>query len=293
MEPMTDPNSLLAKALWKIYNRPERPAAWTQGGNLPWHEPTFSERMLREHLDDSHSAASRTKVERGRQIEWLVQKLDLAGGIHLLDVTCGPGLYAVPFAQQGCEVTGLDFSPAAIAHARALAATGGVTATCTFIEQDVRQMASYDSVFDAAIFLYGQLTVFPKDEVRQLLKQIAKALKPGGRLGIELLNLDRVDKTDSTWWFTDTTGLWGDRPFLHLGERFWDAEAQMSLERFQIIHLETGELTEIHLCDQLYSVETMTAMLYEAGFKTVDTYPAWDGLSFYDADEWVVYIAGR
>ena len=67
----------------------------------------------------------------------------------------------------------------------------------------------------------------------------------------------------------------------------------MSIERFQIIHLETGELMEIHLCDQLYAVETMTQMMLTAGFETVEIYPAWDGLSFYDVDEWVVYVAGK
>ena len=61
----------LADALWRIYRRPDTPAAWQAGGNLPWNDPAFSERMLREHLDESHSAASRTAAERAAQIAWL------------------------------------------------------------------------------------------------------------------------------------------------------------------------------------------------------------------------------
>jgi hypothetical protein len=89
----------------------------------------------------------------------------------------------------------------------------------------------------------------------------------------------------------DDTGLWGDRPFLHLGERFWLAEEETSMERFQIIDLETGRLAVITLSDQSYSVETMGEMLKTAGFSQVNVYPAWDDVPLYDRDEWVVYVA--
>ncbi|MCB9418469.1 MAG: class I SAM-dependent methyltransferase [Ardenticatenaceae bacterium] len=286
-------NNSLSDALWRIYNRPERPLPWTTGGNLPWDDPGFSQRMLREHLDQSHGAASRQTPERETQLDWLWKKLNLAPEKRLLDVTCGPGLYATAFAQRGIRVTGVDFGPASIAYAKELAIEKGVVAHCQFIQQDVRQMDFADSDFDAALFIYGQLAVFKREEAQQLLHQVARSLRPGGRLVVELLNQDRVDKKDSTWWYTDNTGLWGDAPFLHLGERQWHADEQISYERFHILHLETGQLDEVHLCDQTYAVDDMTAMMREAGFTSVDVYPAWDGLALYDAEEWVVYVAQR
>ena len=290
---MSDLNRRLADALWKIYRRPTRPTLWTGGGNLPWHDPAFSERMLREHLDETHSAATRTTPERALQLDWLWSRLGLQPGYHLLDVTCGPGLYAVEFARRGCQVTGVDFSPAAIAHAKALALTEGVRDACTFIEQDVRLMQDYTAQFEGALFIYGQLAVFPREEAASLLGKIAQALKPGGKLCVELLNQAHVDKTESTWWFSDNTGLWGETPFLHFGERFWDAEAECSMERFQTLYLETGELTETLLCDQTYAVEIMTQMMREAGFSQIETYSDWAGLPLYDAAEWIVYVATR
>jgi SAM-dependent methyltransferase len=283
----------LAQALWRIYQRPERPAAWAQGGNLPWNDPDFSRRMLREHLDESHGAASRTTVERAQQIDWLWEQLGLQPGLRLLDVTCGPGLYAVELARRGVTVTGIDFSPASIDYARQLAVDQGVAERCTFVEQDVRVADFGVADFDAALFLYGQLGVFPQAEAQMLLAKIAGALKPGGRLVVELLGAERVDKKNSTWWYTDDTGLWGDAPFLHLGERFWDAEQQLVIERFQILHLESGALDEILLCDQIYTIATMTAMLQQAGFATIASHPAWAGLPLYDAGEWVVYVAQK
>lgn len=286
-----DAQSRLVQALWRIYNRPQRPTPWVGGGNLPWNRNDFSQRMLREHLDESHSAASRISAEREIQLPWLRQKLGLQPGARLLDLTCGPGLYAVDLAKRGCSVVGIDFSPASIAHARQLAEKEGMGSRCTFVEQNILQATFGKQEFDAALFIYGQLAVFARHEAQMLLEKVAHALRPGGRLCVELLNQDRVDKVNSTWWFTDDTGLWGDAPFLHLGERFWLADDEMSIERFQTIHLDTGQLDEITLCDQTYAVETMCDMMKTAGFETIDVYPAWDNVPLYDQEEWVVYIA--
>lgn len=283
----------LTQALWKLYNRPERPTPWKGGGNLPWNEPDFSRRMLREHLDQSHSAASRKDAERAIQLDWLWRTLDLHRDSKVLDATCGPGLYAVELAARGCSVTGVDFGPASVDHARHLAADRGLSERCTFVEQDVRQFDYPIAEYEAALFLYGQLSVFKREETQYLLRQIARALKPGGRLCVELLNPDRLDKTESTWWYTDHTGLWGDAPFLHLGERFWEAEAQLVIERFQIIHLDSGHLDEVLLCDHAYDIPTMTAMMETAGFEIVEAYPDWANLPLYDSGEWVVYVATK
>lgn len=283
----------LSNALWRIYRRPHHPKPWQQGGNLPWNDPAFSERMLREHLDQAHGAASRVDEERRLQLDWMWEKLGLEPGRHVADLTCGPGLYTVELAKRGCAVTGVDFGPAAVAYARTLAEQEGVAAHCTFIEQDVRTVKLPAATFDAVLLIYGQLAVFQKSEAAALLAKATAMLKPGGRLIIELLNQERVDKTSSNWWFTDNTGLWGDGPFLHLGERFWDEEAQLSYERFYILHLESGQYNEVHLCDQTYATTTIETMMRAAGFSQVDIYPRWDGLPLYDMDEWVVYVAQK
>ena len=291
-EPMAT-NHSLTRALWRIYNRPEPPPLWQGGGNLPWNDPDFSARMLREHLDESHGAASRQAAERAAQLDWLWSKLALEPGSRVLDLTCGPGLYAVPLARRGARVTGVDFGPASIAHARRLASEEGVGERCAFVEADVRDFAPAAAAYDAALFLYGQLAVFPREAAAALLRKAAAALRPGGRLCVELLDAARVDKKDSSWWFTDDSGLWGERPFLHLGERRWNAAERASVERYFILHLESGAMDEIALCDQTYEVEEMAAMMRAAGFGQVVTYPAWDGLPLYDAGEWVVYVATR
>ena len=286
-------NDNVARALWRIYNRPQRPVPWDRDGNLPWNDPAFSKRMLREHLDDSHGAASRPTGERQRLIDWLWEKLDLRPDAHLLDVTCGPGLYAVELARRGAHVMGVDFGPAAVAHARDLAKAEGVAERCNFVEADVREVDFGRERFDAALFLYGQLAVFPREQAQDLLTRIAFALRPGGRLCVELLNQKRVDTEESTWWYTDETGLWGDAPYFSLGERFWYEEEKLSCERYYTLNLDTGELDEIILCDQTYAVAEMAEMMRRAGVEIVEVFPAWDGLDISDAEEWVTYLARK
>jgi ubiquinone/menaquinone biosynthesis C-methylase UbiE len=279
--------------LWRIYRRPQPPPLPQAAANLPWDDPDFSQRMLREHLDQSHGAASRQGPEISRQVDWLWDRLSLHEGAHVLDVTCGPGLYAVELARRGCLVSGIDFSPASIAYARDLAAGAGLSHRCSFELRDVRTMHVPRDSFDAALFLYGQLAVFTPDEAADLLGRCARALHPAGRLVVELLDPEHIDKTSSTWWYTDDSGLWGDFPFLHLGERHWYAEQNLSLEQFHILNLETGELHDYTLTDQAYSSETMQAMLRQAGFGSVEVYPAWGGLPLYDAEEWIAYLAQK
>jgi hypothetical protein len=149
------------------------------------------------------------------------------------------------------------------------------------------------AAYDAALLLYGQFAVFARHEAQALLHLAADALRPGGVLCVELLDQEKVDKTHSTWWFTDDTGLWGDAPFLHLGERFWDADQAISLERFYTLHLESGVMDEVLLCDQSYAIAEMTALLHTASFAAAEVYPAWDGLPLNAAAEWNVYLAQK
>lgn len=273
-------------ALRGIYDRPQPAVPWRDGANLPWDEPEFSRRMLAEHLDQSHGAASRPLPEIRGQVQRITEWLGLAPGMRLLDVTCGPGLYAAEFGRRGVHVTGIDFGPAAVEHARRLCAD----LPCEIVFGDVRQMDFADRAFDAAIYLYGQFTVLQPAESADVLRRIRAALKPGAPLLLEILDDERFDKQNSTWWYTDHCGLWGDFPYLHLGERTWDPEQRAAIERFYIINLETGALQSYGLADQAYSIAQMTEMLHAAGFSSVQTYPAWGGLAVKDAAEWIVYI---
>lgn len=284
------------QSLAVVTNRPQPGQPWRDGDNLPWDDPLFSDRMLAEQLDQSHGAGSRPLDAIERQVEALWSWLDLAPGARVLDITCGPGLYAQRLAARGCHVTGVDFSPAAIHYARAQAQAAGLT--IDYRLADVRQALAAGqglagAEFDAALLLYGQFSVFPPQTGAWLLQQAATALRSGGRLALELLDFDHLDKKSDSWWYTGRGGLWGDFEYLHLGDRTWDEAQQAVLERFYIINLETGALQSYGLSDQAYPTAVLQARLAQAGFSRCRHFPAWGGLPLDDAHEWVVTVATR
>ena len=106
---------------------------------------------------------------------------DISGqrGVHL---QCHIGTDTISLERLGAEMTGLDFSPASLDQARALAAATG--SDVDFVESDVYdaalvlEPASFDLVFTGI----GALCWLP--DVRRWAGVVALLLRPGGRLFI-------------------------------------------------------------------------------------------------------------
>ncbi|MDX5932184.1 class I SAM-dependent methyltransferase [Acidiphilium acidophilum] len=100
---------------------------------------------------------------------------------HFVDIGCGQGFTALVLAaaNPGWTVTGLDFNPAHIAQARALAAKAGVT-NCRFIEADFTRFTGADLAdFDAAS-LHGVWSWVAPEVRAGVVRLLADKLRPGG-----------------------------------------------------------------------------------------------------------------
>lgn len=75
-----------------------------------WTDPHIARQMLAFHLDPHHDAASRRPGSIEGFVGWLDERLPLAGK-KLMDLGCGPGLYAQRLAQRGAQVTGSTSRP--------------------------------------------------------------------------------------------------------------------------------------------------------------------------------------
>jgi len=94
-----------------------------------------------------------------------------------LDLACGEGRNAIWLAQRGWRVTGVDYSPVAIARAHELAGAAGVR-----VEWLCADAAEHESgAGDFALVLVSYLQV-PARERRAVLARAAAALAPGGML---------------------------------------------------------------------------------------------------------------
>ncbi|WP_223624901.1 bifunctional 2-polyprenyl-6-hydroxyphenol methylase/3-demethylubiquinol 3-O-methyltransferase UbiG [Microbacterium sp. EST19A] len=98
-------------------------------------------------------------------------------GLDLCHLQCHIGTDTVSLARAGANVTGVDFSPAALAAAARLAATAGVPAT--WVETDVlHARAAVTGDFDIVYTSIGTITWL--DDLERWATQIASLLRPGG-----------------------------------------------------------------------------------------------------------------
>jgi SAM-dependent methyltransferase len=111
--------------------------------------------------------------------EALVERLGITAGDRVLDVGCGDGTTAVPAAQLGAEVLGVDIAANLVAAGNARAQSLGL-ANCRFQEGDASDLNELeDDSFDVAVSVFGAMFApRPFDVARELVR----VTRPGGRI---------------------------------------------------------------------------------------------------------------
>jgi SAM-dependent methyltransferase len=114
--------------------------------------------------------------------------LDLRPEMSVLDVGCGHGDLANRLAARGCRVTGLDSSAVFLDRARADAAAAGVSVE--YVAGDMRELP-WTGRFDRVTNWSTAFGYFDDATNRAVLEGIVRALRPGGRLAMDLDNLTK------------------------------------------------------------------------------------------------------
>lgn len=277
--------------LTDILERVQQPEPWSAGEKIPWNEPGFSKRMLKEHLSQDHDMASRRASIIDRQVEWIFQSILGGQAGRVLDLGCGPGLYTSRLARRGCDCRGIDFSPASIAYARAQAEGEGLK--CDYVQGDMRQI-DFGSGYDLAMLLFGELNVFIRADAHLILKKAHQSLTSGGRLLLEPHTFDAVKRIGGTpsSWYSAGAGLFSEKPHLCLTEAFWDEASATATQRYWIVETESEQVTPYGSTMQAYSKEAYRNLLGEAGFKEIEFQPALTG-DKKQAGEYLMVISAR
>lgn len=275
-----------------ILARRSPPEPWVEGENIPWNEPDFSRRMLREHLTQSHDLASRRSEKIDAHVEWIHR--EVLGGIptKTLDLACGPGLYASRLARLGHRCVGIDYSPASIEYAREQAAEGGLA--CDFVHADIRA-AEYGSGYGLAMLIFGEFNVFKPEDATRILLKAHKALDASGVLLLEAHTsgaMREFGQRPATW-YSAASGLFSDSPHLCLQENFWDAESETVTRRYFIIDALTEEVARYAQSMKAYTDEQYRAVLEGAGFVDVRFLPSLIGREDVSQSDLMVITARR
>jgi len=114
-------------------------------------------------------------LRTARPNRFLVAETEALAPGRALDLACGEGRNAVCLAEQGWQVTGIDFSEVALEKARHFAEDRGVRVD--WVSADLLEYVLPAEAFELVIVFYLQM---PLERLRPILARVAKAITPGG-----------------------------------------------------------------------------------------------------------------
>lgn len=275
-------------SLLDVVARPT-PKAWAEGDKIPWDDPAFSERMLREHLSQDHDAASRRAGTIDKQVAWIHNNLLKGKETAILDLGCGPGLYTSRLAALGHTSTGIDFSPASIAYARQKAGPA-----CHYIQGDLREV-DFGTGYGLAMLIFGEFNTFHPAQAKQILQKAWAALADNGLLVLEAHTFEaiqRIGERDRSW-YSSPSGLWSAWPHLCLNESSWDKDSGVATNRYLVVDAESGGVSGYGDSMQAYTLDGYEALLTETSYGEVSFYPALSGAEADRNEDFVVGVGRK
>jgi SAM-dependent methyltransferase len=245
VSPLLPGLSILPEALAQRPRRPKR--------SKPWFEEVFDEDYLRTL---PFMRADQTL----REVEFISDTLRLGAGTEVLDVACGYGRHAIELVQRGVNVTGLDLSLPLLIRAADEAQRRGLSVN--FVHADMREMA-FERQFDGAYSMLTSFGYFDEETNLRVAERVARALKPGARFLLDIVNRDYVvsDLPVRVWW--EGTGC------VVLEEVDFNFHTSRILTHRSIV-FEDGRQLEQEISVRAYSLHEIGRLLRQAGFRVID-----------------------
>ena len=217
-----------------------------------WFEEIFDEDYLR-------TLPFLTPQTTQREASFIIDGLAIKPGHHVLDIGCGYGRHAMELAARGFHVLALDLSLPLLLRGADEAQRRGLS--INFVHGDMRELG-YDSQFDGAYCVFSTFGFFDDDTNKRVAQGIARALKPGGRLVLDILNRDYIiaDLPTRVWWEGDGCVVLEEVDFNYFNSRI--------LSQRQIV-FEDGRQLEQEISIRLYSLHEVGKLLHGAGFRVL------------------------
>lgn len=254
---------------------------YDKGSHMMWTDPYISGNLLEAHINPEEEAASRKPESISATLEWMETQVP-AGTKRILDLGCGPGLYAVELARMGYDVTGYDFSQNSINYANNQAMKEKLT--IRYECMNYLDMTA-ENEFDTIIMIYCDFGVLSVTEQKQLINNIHRALKPGGMFIFDALNDRAISKlAPYKTWDVSAGGFWHSEPYACLSERLHFPEKNALLDQHTVIR-ESGECRLYRFWNHLYTLEDVKDLFASNGFGQIEEHsnilPDDDGVTFY------------
>jgi SAM-dependent methyltransferase len=209
---------------------------------------------------------------------------------RLVDAACGPGLYALPLARHGYDVTGVDVSPAALRHARQASRELPYRSRLHFRRGDLRTLSPPRVPFDAAILIYFVLEAFPRREQPLVLRRIAASLQPGGTAVVEMRLRPDQYPGRLDWWDVSAQSVLSDRRHLLLGDTTYDRRRNTYVLR-EIAVFDDGRVAVQQTSAWMCPFDGIPRLFARGGFAVTRIYDGWSNTVGTQLSETVLVVA--
>jgi len=266
-----------------------KPALYAPGTDNLWDDEHISKGLLEAHLDPNRDAATRKHEFVDKSVSWIGKIAPPSQYKFLLDLGCGPGLYAERFSRAGYHVTGIDFSKRSIEYARKQTLLNSSN-----IEYHYQNYLTidYTEEFDVITLIYCDYAVLSMTERLILLKKVYQALRPGGKFIFDVFTPRLRKKESRSWHYYEQGGFWSEKPHLCLESVYqYDDEDKTELTQYIVITEETVKCYNIW--DHFFTKEKLLAELEPAGFKAIEFYGDAAGKDFSETGETICCVCTK
>lgn len=266
-----------------------KPQLYEKGTSVMWTDPYISRQLLKLHLNPENDVASRSKAKIEMTINWILEQTENTE-MQILDLGCGPGLYAELLAQKGHSVTGVDFSENSIQYATRQAHEKRLA--IEYLKKNYLDL-NFDCQFDLVILIYLDFCALLPKECDKVLENIYKALKKGGIFICDVVNSRNIDKkTLSQSWEVQENGFWKSTPYIALTQGYHYPEAKV-LANHHIVIGQDDSFDSYIFWSHYYEKDDLKRILRSKGFTNIrdhenvlpESDDCWNGenVTFYSA----------
>jgi len=236
-----------------------------------WFEQWFGE--------EYHTLYPHRDSEDARRAVALVQRVaQWSPGARVLDLACGAGRHAAELEQAGARVVGLDLSPAMLHRARS-------RTRAPLVRGDMRHLPFQPASFEVAVNLFTSFGYFRHDDEHgHVVRQVAQALVPGGRFVLDYLNAHQVRRNLRR----DTEEIAESPTTVRVRRRFSE-EGRYVVKEIEM--RDEGRSFQERV--RLFTVEELTALLEQNGFRVVARFGDYDGRPFTDDSPRAIVLGAR
>ncbi len=255
----------------------KKPPLHTQSTNQFWDDEYISQFVLESHLNPDVEAASRKPEFLDKSAAWIAETAPPSRYTNLLDLGCGPGLYAERFSRTGYFVTGIDFSKRSIEYANSQ--TDIQKSGVNYLYQNYLTI-DYDNRFDVITLIYCDFGVLSTKDRASLINKIYRGLKAGGKFILDVFTpVQHQGKPETRdWKYQPSGGFWSVQPHLCLNAFYRYDEDNTVLNQTIVINKESVECYNIW--EHCFTKENLLSEARSAGFVQYELYGDISGKPF-------------